>query len=84
MGWTIPTQEQADNYSEAYLEAERAYYEELETETNADRIRAMSDDELAEFLSPMAGCRRCPVGCNRYQNNCVDIWLDWLRQEVTD
>lgn len=50
--------------------------------TNADRIRAMSDEELAAFMSPFAGCKRCPVGCNRYENNCVDIWLDWLRQDV--
>lgn len=31
------------------------------TQTNADRIRAMTDDELAEFLCGINGC---------YQENC--------------
>jgi len=50
--------------------------------TNGDAIRDMTDEELAAFMSPFAGCKRCPVGCNRYENNCVDIWLDWLKQGV--
>ena len=39
--------------------------------TNADRIRAMSDEELAEFLA----------GTWNKIYNCLD-WLDWLKQEV--
>ena len=37
--------------------------------TNADRIRAMTDEELAEWLE-----ERC------YQYG----WLEWLRQEVKE
>ena len=37
--------------------------------TNADRIRAMTDEELADWLEP----RTCQWG-----------WLAWLKQEVDD
>lgn len=58
--------------------------------TNADRIRAMTDEELAEFHGENA----CPPGktdqitlcdpiCERYPE-CGNCWLDWLRQEAND
>lgn len=40
--------------------------------TNADRIRAMSDEELAAWIA-----KRSP-------GTTAERWLDWLRQEVTD
>ena len=45
--------------------------------TNADRIRAMSDEELAELLCSMTYCYECS-----YKNACThdDGYLDWLRQ----
>lgn len=42
--------------------------------TNADRIRAMSDEELAEFISNQIIDQNIGVP--------VESWLDWLRQEV--
>lgn len=51
--------------------------------TNADRIRAMSDEELARLHSTATACHRCEVpGCDGGHLNCYDIWLDWLKQEV--
>ena len=48
--------------------------------TNADRIRAMSDEELAEWAYQMHCGVVCPdngaIDC-RY--SCRDCWLDWLR-----
>ena len=53
--------------------------------TNADRIRSMTDEELAKWLNHMQG-----DAYNRgmledrivgYPNN-YDTWLDWLRQEA--
>lgn len=38
--------------------------------TNGDRIRAMSNEELAEFLEENS----CPPGC----------WLGWLKREVKE
>ena len=45
--------------------------------TNGDRIRAMSDEELAEVLMKQCSGRVCPL------KNCFDCWLDWLREEAT-
>lgn len=50
--------------------------------TNADRIRAMTDEEMARFFERRYDT--CPgrPGCSG--KNCYDCWLDWLRQEVSD
>ena len=54
--------------------------------TNADRIRAMSDEELAEWLGQYGersfACTG--LGACDCQTTCRECWLDWLRQEVTD
>lgn len=54
--------------------------------TNADRIRAMTDEELAEFMKPYdSGCPRWggkePIPCSQ-RSNCRDCWLDWLKAPV--
>ena len=45
--------------------------------TNADCIRSMSDEELAELLCSMTYCYECS-----YKNACThdDGYLDWLQQ----
>ena len=52
--------------------------------THADKIRAMSDEELVELFAN-DNCGYCRIhdfcfdkGC---AINCEDVWLDWLRQE---
>ena len=56
--------------------------------TNADRIRAMTDEELAELLNPTASCTDCLVynrkPCGTDGRSCRDRILDWLRQEAVD
>ena len=57
--------------------------------TNADRVRAMTDEELAAYHSRMIGCpmnelesfEHCTVddGCMPCQ-----CWLDWLREEAKE
>lgn len=42
--------------------------------TNADRIRAMTGEELAEWLS-------CNCTGDGYGNSAED-WLDWLKEEA--
>ena len=53
--------------------------------TNADRIRAMTDEEIAYFLSQLADCCVCKAemgeGCSAGKK-CEDFWLDWVKQEV--
>ena len=53
-----------------------------DVKTNADRIRAMTDEELAEKLSSF----RCPQKwCFPDDGkNCKSCWLDWLKQEAAD
>ena len=53
--------------------------------TNADRIRAMTDEELAEFMchnvsNGTVNCAFCAAAefCRMGHNG----WLDWLKQEV--
>ena len=60
---------------------------------NADRIRAMTDEELAEYLAPCAcppirfnkntGDIVCPVNKEPCESDCKSCWLDWLKEEAT-
>lgn len=45
--------------------------------TNADRIRSMTDEELADFLIGVAQRGGVPFGEKLLR------WLDWLKQEAT-
>ena len=49
-------------------------------QTNADRIRAMTDEELAKFAYSFP----CPpqITPNQCRHDCDRCWLDWLKQEV--
>lgn len=50
--------------------------------TNADRIRSMTDEELAIWIAGISECPACPKGgkdCDAW--TCDDAWLDWLKQE---
>ena len=60
--------------------------------TNADRIRSMTDEELAKFMGELP-C--CPPGADLKElcypmDSCegtdlqVQCWLEWLRQEAGD
>lgn len=44
--------------------------------TNADRIRAMTDEELAEWLNET-------LVSPYYYLTTPEMWLGWLKQEVT-
>ena len=51
--------------------------------TNADRIRAMSDEEIAEVSS----FRFCPsemIGKSCVFRNCKECWIDWLQQPAEE
>jgi hypothetical protein len=55
----------------------RATIPEVKTPSNADRIRSMSDEDLAHFLEMKAG------RFVSFYPTPAKNWLDWLRQEVT-
>lgn len=46
--------------------------------TNADKIRAMTDEELAKFIEQME-----VQGYVLHGTFGADYWLDWLKQEAT-
>lgn len=48
---------------------------------NADRIRAMTDEELADYLAwiTRGNAGFSPVD---YKDKYFPVWLDWLKQEV--
>ena len=52
--------------------------------TNADKVRAMNDDELAEVISNLGDCDTCYLyhrGCSM-NISCKDAVLEWLKQEA--
>lgn len=54
--------------------------------TWGDKLRAMSDEELAEWIGKVTagGYGMCAPGhydCTG-KNSCAPCWLDWLRQEA--
>ena len=58
-----------------------------EVSTNADRIRAMSDEEMAEWLTypvcAYADChKKCPVLPENNRAQCDENILEWLQQPV--
>ena len=50
---------------------------ETPTATNADRIRAMSDEELAEYFANVAYDFWA-----MFVADPKKVWLDWLKREV--
>lgn len=47
--------------------------------TNADHIRSMTDEELAELLSkPWCENYRLPEECARFDTDCEACVMDWL------
>lgn len=60
-------------------------------QTNADRIRAMTDEELAELIGDNIDCSickkevfetaTCPGLLTADGKDCYGCWLDWLRKE---
>lgn len=67
------------------------YPKPREPMTNADRIRAMTDEELAEFIykNGYGSCPQIPV-CPQFasgkmpytEDKCKACWLDWLKEEA--
>lgn len=51
--------------------------------TNADRIRAMSDDELVKFIED-TGLAGCPEPARSCQASCTKCILEWLQQPAKE
>ena len=49
-------------------------------QTNADRIRAMSDEELASIIASTPICKERYMDCLKYGRDCEPCLLEWLKQ----
>ena len=53
--------------------------------SNADRIRAMTDEELSYLIVDNVDCNsRCKAwkeGCEYSDSTCRQAWLEWLKKE---
>lgn len=54
--------------------------------TNADRIRAMTDTELAKACCEYIDCMACPCGvdCIQVGKSCEKRMLEWLQQPAQE
>ena len=71
--WTCP-------YAETG-EFQKCKYRKLPT--NADRIRSMTDEELAEMLNHAQGDGFL-VGIGRRKMSAYGNWLEWLKRETEE
>lgn len=64
------------------LESQR----KVKPKTNGDKVRAMTDKELAAMASRMITCLWCPVKdcCGCEPDECTAALLDWLRSPVEE
>lgn len=66
-------------------------YKEKKAKTNADKIRSMSNSELAEYLHGVSEatkpCVRCSEECDFCEHSseeCKNRVLKWLQEECTE
>jgi hypothetical protein len=64
-------------------------YEPPRPKTNADIIRGMSDEKLAEWITELTDYAVYPhtrkdAPCIFIGRTCVASWLDWLKQEASE
>lgn len=52
--------------------------------TNADRIRAMTYEELADYFSELSCWPNARKEVCMGMANCEKCWLNWLQQEATE
>ena len=65
---------------------------EQKANTNADKIRAMTDEELAEFSDKSFLCPPSIHGkCDHIENDdqvtpkiCLECWREWLKAEAVE
>jgi hypothetical protein len=58
-----------------------------DTPTNADRIRSMSDEEMAGFIDDIQNDAFAADGCGyslHFPDDKETTWIDWLRQPAEE
>lgn len=72
----------SEEHYKATQDFARRLIDHAKPQTHADSIRAMTDEELCEFLSQYKFCDICKEGCAdcTYHGDCDKRLLDWLQQ----
>ena len=81
----LETIRQSNSLHEAFLRvAKLTAVGEYRTATNADRIRGMTDEELAEWFSIYC-CRNktYDAHCETF-GSCKACWYSWLQEEAKE
>lgn len=82
-GWVscLPAIEVAGKY---YDEHKEELEVRTDTITKSKKIRSMSDEELAKFLSEDCGVCLNIVGDYECNHNCIEHWKKWLDSGIDD
>ena len=76
-----PMSEQMQKLADRY---EKATGKKFCGKTNAQKIRAMSDEELAEFISSIPMCVGKDEDLNCEIDVCKECFLKWLQQPAEE
>ena len=80
-----PTSEQMQKLAARY---EKATGKKFNAKTNAQKIRAMSDKELAELMRSMMDCDSCgnmfSFKCDGSYEHCLSVCLKWLQKPAEE
>ena len=80
-----PMSEQMQKLADRY---EKATGKKFNAKTNAQKIRDMSDKELAELMRSMMNCDSCgnmfSFKCDGSYNHCLSVCLNWLKQPAEE
>ena len=84
IGWNVGHLDMKCINCNSYFNFDELCGQKIE-KTNGDRIRSMSDEELAEFLDTVNNCTcSFAMGKSPCDANDCPCWLYWLKQEVKD
>ena len=82
MGAHIPyCQNKGGNFIEPKDCENCEHYHSKYKKTNANHIRSMTDEELAEFLTEYHCVYKAP---HCMETNCTQCWLNWLKKEASN
>ena len=80
-----PMSEQMQKLADRY---EKATGKKFDVKTNAQKIRGMSDEELAELMRSMMDCDSCgnmfSFKCDGSYEHCSSVCLKWLQQPAEE
>lgn len=68
-----------------YADAEQRERVEKKRMTNGGRIRQMTDEELADWITDgHEQCDLCAFGACKIESECLEGVMKWLKQEVSN